>query len=127
MTFLDRNRFFFAQLSLKTTFSLFPEFDFTAARGLGGLYKELQAKKVSLILLGPSEEIDHVLKEAIAPTVIPSANSESDLESVLQEMISVNKQNQELRDVAGAPLLVKETTSTATNEIYRRKSYDVDS
>uniref|UniRef100_A0A336M1R8 CSON010405 protein n=1 Tax=Culicoides sonorensis TaxID=179676 RepID=A0A336M1R8_CULSO len=99
------------------------EFDFTAARGLGSLYKELQAKKVTLVLLGPSEEIEHVLKEAIAPTVIPSADSESDLESVLQEIVSETK---ELKDVAGTPLLTRPIIQDNQNEIHQRKSHDID-
>lgn len=110
----------------KPQISPLPEFDFTAARGLGGLYKELQAKKVSLVLLGPSDEIEHVLKEAIAPTVIPSADSETDLESVLQEIVSGNKQNQELKDVAGTPLLTKNGTTLDEAEVHRRKSHDID-
>lgn len=81
---------------------------------------------MSLVLLGASEEIEHVLKEAIAPTVIPSADSETDLESVLQDVVSGNKQNQELKDVAGTPLLPKNETTVDDNEIHRRKSRDIE-
>lgn len=59
------------------------EFDFTATKGLGALYKELAAKKVAFVLLGLAPEIKSILKEVVT-TQIPQANDHDELDIVLQ-------------------------------------------
>lgn len=97
------------------------EFDFTAARGLGALHKELVAEKRSLVLLGPSEEIRHVLKEALAPSVIPTADSDTDLDVVIQGILSDSKGNHELTDVAAIPLLLQPTSNNGINTVVNQR------
>lgn len=61
------------------------EFDFTAARGLGGLQKELAARNIALLLLGPSEEVKIVLKGALqSNSSILEVENEIDLDQSLQ-------------------------------------------
>lgn len=78
------------------------EFDYTAATGLGALRKELDAKKVPLVVLGASVEVRKMLKETLKSTLL-EANSEEELEVVLQELCNEGKRA-ELREVV-SPLL----------------------
>jgi solute carrier family 26 (sodium-independent sulfate anion transporter), member 11 len=59
------------------------EFDFTAARGLGSLHKELGARSIPLILLGPIPEVKSVLKGAVNATIKDVFN-EHELDAALQ-------------------------------------------
>ncbi|XP_065088699.1 sodium-independent sulfate anion transporter [Ochlerotatus camptorhynchus] len=78
------------------------EFDYTAATGLGALRKELDAKKVPLVVLGASQEVQKMLKETLKSTLL-EANNEDELEIVLQELCDEGKRA-ELREVV-SPLL----------------------
>lgn len=80
----------------------FSEFDYTAATGLGALRNELDAKKVPLVVLGASNEVQKMLKETLKSTLLEASNEE-ELESVLQELCDEGKRA-ELREVV-CPLL----------------------
>lgn len=76
-----------------STFGIYPvvldctnvyDFDFTAARGMGALYKELLAMKVPFYLLKASKEIDLILKESTDSNV-QSIESVEELESLLEQ------------------------------------------
>ncbi|XP_055912234.1 sodium-independent sulfate anion transporter [Eupeodes corollae] len=60
------------------------DFDFTAARGMGALYKELLGIKVPFYLLKASKEIDLILKESTDQN-IPSIENVEELESLLEQ------------------------------------------
>lgn len=62
----------------------FIEFDFTAARGMGALNKELTRENVPLYLLKPSKEIIVILKESTNAD-IPTLDNPDDLESLLEQ------------------------------------------
>lgn len=62
----------------------FVEFDFTAARGMGALNKELTRENVPLYLLKPSKEIIVILKESTNAD-IPTLDNPDDLESLLEQ------------------------------------------
>ncbi|XP_055700646.1 sodium-independent sulfate anion transporter [Phlebotomus papatasi] len=78
------------------------EFDFTAARGLGDLHKELAASSVSLVLLGPPKEVTTVLKGAIN-TTISEAPNDAELDRLLQDLLSEHAKN-EMKEIV-VPLL----------------------
>lgn len=59
------------------------EFDFTAARGLGALQKDLSEKKILLILLGPPEKIQSLITGAVSVD-IPVAQNELHLDELLR-------------------------------------------
>lgn len=80
------------------------ELDYTAAKGIGSLKKELAGKSMPLILLGPSDEVKLVLKTSLKGNNVQQVDSEHDLDISLQEQSGPNKQ--ELREVV-APLLVQ--------------------
>lgn len=61
------------------------EFDFTAARGLGSIQKELSTMGVSLVLLGQHTAVKQVLTGALE-TEIPEANSEAELDVLFQSL-----------------------------------------
>lgn len=69
---------------------------------MGALRKELDAKKVPLVVLGASVEVRKMLKETLKSTLL-EANSEEELEVVLQELCNEGKRA-ELREVV-SPLL----------------------
>jgi solute carrier family 26 (sodium-independent sulfate anion transporter), member 11 len=83
------------------------ELDFTAARGLGDLHKELSSKNIPLLLMGPIPEVKCVLKGAVTAT-IRDVFTDNELDAVLQESIS---DTTELKDVI-SPLLSKSSTDT---------------
>lgn len=78
--------------------SLFIEFDFTVARGLGALHKELSALNVPLVLLGPVPAVQTVLNGALS-TAIPEVSTETELDQFFQ-----NSYGAELKEVS-TPLL----------------------
>lgn len=80
------------------------ELDYTAAKGIGSLKKELAAKNIPLILLGPSDEVKLVLKGSLKGNNVQQVDNEHELDIFLQEQSEPNKH--ELRDVV-APLLVQ--------------------
>lgn len=65
------------------------EFDFTVARGLGDLHKEMCSMNIPLVLLGPQPAVRNVLNEA-TNTLIPHVPNERDLETLLQGMAGLN-------------------------------------
>ncbi|XP_058825058.1 sodium-independent sulfate anion transporter [Topomyia yanbarensis] len=86
------------------------EFDYTAATGLGALHKELDAKKIPLLVLGPSDEVRIMLRETLKSTML-EASTEQELESVLQGLNCESKKY-ELGEVV-TPLLSQTTTDQA--------------
>ncbi|XP_058451935.1 sodium-independent sulfate anion transporter [Malaya genurostris] len=87
------------------------EFDYTAAIGLGALNEELDAKKIPLLVLGPSEGIRIMLRETLKSTIL-EVNTEQDLEAALQDLkCEISKR--ELREVV-TPLLSPTTDSQPT-------------
>lgn len=77
------------------------EFDFTAARGIGDLQKELLG---ALVLLGPSKDVQNVLRGAIEKAVT-WVDTEVELDGHLSEIAAT--ENNQLRDVI-VPLLIRE-------------------
>lgn len=84
------------------------ELDYTAAKGIGSLKKELAARDIALILLGPSDDVKLVLKGSLKGSNVQQVDNEYELDFFLQEQIASNKH--ELRDVV-APLLVQKDAS----------------
>jgi solute carrier family 26 (sodium-independent sulfate anion transporter), member 11 len=80
------------------------ELDYTAAKGIGSFKKELAARSIPLILLGPSEEVKLVLKGCLKGNNMQQVDNEYELDICLQDLIGVNKF--ELREIV-APLLVQ--------------------
>lgn len=80
------------------------ELDYTAAKGIGSLKKELGARNIPLILLGPSDDVKLVLKGSLKGNNVQQVDNEHELDISLQEQSGPNKH--ELRDVV-APLLVQ--------------------
>lgn len=80
------------------------ELDYTAAKGLGSLKKELAARGLSLIILGPSDEVRLILKGSLKGNNVQQVETENELDILLQDQSGLNKF--ELRDVV-APLLVQ--------------------
>lgn len=62
----------------------FIDFDFTAARGIGSLNKELANMHVPLFLLKASKEINIILKESTNAD-IPTLEYADDLETLLEQ------------------------------------------
>lgn len=60
------------------------DFDFTAARGIGSLNKELYHMHVPLFLLKASKEINVILKESTNAD-IPTIEFADDLETLLEQ------------------------------------------
>lgn len=81
------------------------ELDFTAAKGIGSLRKELCEQHISLILLGSSDEVKLVLKGSLKGNNVQQVDKEHELDILLQEQNETNKL--ELREVV-APLLTHE-------------------
>lgn len=79
----------------------FAEFDFTAARGIGDLHKELLLTGCALVLLEPSKDVKNVLKGALTKTVC-CVQAEGDLDGHLREIVA--SENNQLKDVV-VPLL----------------------
>jgi solute carrier family 26 (sodium-independent sulfate anion transporter), member 11 len=80
------------------------ELDYTAAKGIGSLKKELAARGIPMILLEPSEEVKLVLKGSLKGNNVLQVDNENELELVMQEQIGTGKF--ELREIV-APLLVQ--------------------
>lgn len=78
------------------------ELDYTAAKGIGSLKKELAGREITLILLGPSDEVKLVLKGSLKGNNVQQVENENELDISLQEQTDSNKL--ELRAVV-APLL----------------------
>lgn len=79
------------------------ELDYTAAKGLGSLKKELAARSIILIILGCNEDIKLVLKASLKAQNVIQVENEDELDIVMQEQKGEDKL--ELKDVF-APLLV---------------------
>ena len=80
------------------------ELDFTAAKGIGSLKKELADRHIHFVLLGPSDEVKLVLKGSLKGHNVQQVDNEQELDITLQEFNGTNKL--ELREVI-APLLVQ--------------------
>lgn len=80
------------------------ELDYTAAKGLGGLKKELASRGICLILLGSNEKIKLILKTSLKTQNVLQVRDEIELDITLQEQQNGN--DKELKDVI-APLLVQ--------------------
>jgi sodium-independent sulfate anion transporter 11 len=80
------------------------ELDYTAAKGIGGLKKELAARHITLLILGSNEDIKLVLKASLKAQNVLQVDNESELDITMQEQKSNDKM--ELKDVI-APLLVQ--------------------
>jgi solute carrier family 26 (sodium-independent sulfate anion transporter), member 11 len=78
------------------------ELDFTAAKGIGSLRKELAAQNIIMLIMGPSEEVKLVLKGSLKGNNVPQVKDERELDIYLQDH-STNKMC-ELQEVV-APLL----------------------
>lgn len=78
------------------------ELDYTAAKGLGSLKKELAAKDIVMIILGPSDEVKLVLKGSLKGSNVQQVDTEHELDMTLLEQSDTSKT--ELREVI-APLL----------------------
>lgn len=90
---------------------IFSEFDFTVARGLGALHKELSSLNVPLVLLGPVSAVQTVLHGALQ-SKIPEIECETELDNVLYE--------NGLQDVV-APLLINSSGEHSTDTLEKRK------
>lgn len=80
------------------------ELDYTAAKGIGGLKKELALRGIMLILLGCNEKVKLILNTSLKANDVVQVKDESELDILLQD-IKGNPKG-ELRDVI-APLLVQ--------------------
>lgn len=89
------------------------EFDFTAARGIGDLQKELLLSGCPLVLLEPSKDVHKVLKGALTK-VVPCVNNEPDLDSLLSELLA--SENHQLKDVVVPLLMDKERSNEKSGE-----------
>lgn len=97
---------------------LLSEFDFTAARGIGDLHKELLSTGCTLVLLEPSKEVLNVLKGAIN-TTISCVYSDVDLDGHLSDLVATNNsQLKESRDVV-IPLLIGDVDAGRQEESTR--------
>lgn len=76
------------------------ELDYTAAKGIGSLKKELASRNIPLILLGPSDEVKLVLKGSLKGNNVQQVDNENELETSLHDQSEPTL----LRDVI-APLL----------------------
>lgn len=79
------------------------ELDYTAAKGIGSLKKELASRNILMILLGASDEVRLVLKGSLKGNIVQQVDNEIELDIMLQEQNG----KIELRDVV-APLLVQQ-------------------
>lgn len=61
------------------------ELDYTAAKGLGSLKKELAGRNIIMILLGPSDDVKLVLKACLKGSNVQQVDNERDLDLSLQE------------------------------------------
>lgn len=87
------------------------EFDFTVARGLGALHKELSSLNVPLVLLGPVSAVRIVLHGALQ-SKIPEIECENELDNILHE--------DGLREVA-TPLLNNDRNEHSTDTLEKCK------
>lgn len=61
------------------------ELDYTAAKGLGGLKKELAVRSIILIILGCNEDIKLVLKASLKAQNVIQVEDENELDVIMQE------------------------------------------
>lgn len=80
------------------------EFDFTAAKGIGSLRKELVARGFTLTLLGPTDDVKLILKTALKGNNVQQVDNDIDLDAHLKEQFGTSH---ELREVI-APLLIQD-------------------
>jgi sodium-independent sulfate anion transporter 11 len=94
------------------------ELDYTAAKGIGSLKKELMARGILLVVLGSNEGIKLVLKASLKAQNVIQAKDDTELDVVLQEQ----RGGKELRDVI-APLLQQnnDELKTERKESLRRE------
>lgn len=81
------------------------ELDYTAAKGIGSLKKELFAKGITMVILAPSEEVKLVLKGSLKGYNVPQVETDRDLDIFLQDRLPAKG---ELEQVI-APLLQQPT------------------
>lgn len=77
------------------------ELDYTAAKGIGGLKKELAARSITLIILGSNEDIKLVLKASLKAQNVLQVENDNELDILMQE-----QKVSDLKDVI-APLLIQ--------------------
>lgn len=100
------------------------ELDYTAAKGIESLKKELAARSIPMILLGVSDEVKLVLKGSLKGSNVQQVENEYELEVSLQELNGTSKF--ELREIV-APLLIQKEgdgdieTAIAKPEAIRRE------
>ncbi|KAG5680807.1 hypothetical protein PVAND_010292 [Polypedilum vanderplanki] len=98
------------------------ELDYTAAKGLGGLKKELAERDIILILLGCNDKVKLILKTSLKSQNCYQVEDENHLDIMLQDQ-KINSKG-ELKDVI-APLLIMpsndEDISIAQKESLRRE------
>ena len=80
------------------------ELDYTAAKGIGGLKKELSAKNITLIILGCNEDIKLVLKACLKAQNVLQVENDFELNNLMQDQRVNDKM--ELKDVI-TPLLIQ--------------------
>lgn len=83
------------------------ELDYTAAKGIGSLKKELASKDITMVILAPSEEVKLVLKGSLKGCNVAQVENERDLDIFLQDRLP---SSEELKQVI-APLLKQSTAS----------------
>lgn len=77
------------------------ELDYTAAKGIGSLKKELAAKEIVLLILGSNDSIQLILKTSLKSQNVLQVKDENELDIILQEQKDGGK---ELKEII-APLL----------------------
>lgn len=95
------------------------ELDYTAAKGIGSLKKELALRNITMIILAPSEEVKLVLKGSLKGNNVLQVENERELDIFLQEHLSTN--HCELKQVV-APLL-QQTTAYDDIEMQNKISF----
>jgi len=95
------------------------ELDYTAAKGIGGLKKELALRKITLILLGCDEKVKLMLKTTLKANDVLQVKDENELDFVLQDVKGNPKGD--LKDVI-APLLVQQDNDDDITVITKESS-----
>jgi sodium-independent sulfate anion transporter 11 len=94
------------------------ELDYTAAKGLGGLKKELAGRQIYLILLGCNDKVKLILKTSLKAQNVLQVRDDHELDATLLEQHENPKG--ELKDVI-APLLVQASNDDDI-DVIRRES-----
>ena len=81
------------------------ELDYTAAKGIGGLQKELALRDIMLILLGCNDKVKLILNTSLKAHDVLQVKDETELDFILQDVKGNPKG--ELKDVI-APLLIQQ-------------------